>query len=65
MKKKWLLWIILLSFSVFAQSQYLNTDEETQSQFGNCTSIMVGRLVTTDGSVIYFAHLRWFLQNMA
>ena len=52
MKKKWLLWIILLSFSVLAQSQYLNTDEETQSQFGNCTSIMVGRLVTTDGSVI-------------
>jgi len=48
----WLTWIFLLSFSVFAQSQYLNTDEETQSQFGNCTSIMVGRLVTTDGSVI-------------
>jgi len=52
MKKKWLPWIFLLNFSVFAQSQYLNTDEETQSQFGNCTSIMVGRLVTTDGSVI-------------
>jgi len=42
----------LLNFSILAQAQYLNTDEETQSQFGNCTSIMVGRLVTTDGSVI-------------
>ena len=41
-----------LNFSILAQAQYLNTDEETQSQFGNCTSIMVGRLATTDGSVI-------------
>jgi dipeptidase len=48
----WLIWIFLLNFSILAQAQYLNTDEETQSQFGNCTSIMVGRLTTTDGSVI-------------
>jgi dipeptidase len=44
--------LFLLSISVLAQTQYLNTDEEPQSQFGNCTSIMVGRLATTDGSVI-------------
>ncbi len=42
----------LLNFSILAQAQYLNTEEETQNQFGNCTSIMVGRLATTDGSVI-------------
>jgi dipeptidase len=42
----------LLNFSILAQAQYLNNDEKTQNQFGNCTSIMVGRLATTDGSVI-------------
>jgi dipeptidase len=48
----YLIAIFLLNFPVFSQTQYLNVDDENQSQFGNCTSIMVGRLATTDGSVI-------------
>jgi dipeptidase len=42
----------ILSFSILTQAQYLNNNEEDQSQFGHCTSIMAGRLATTDGSVI-------------
>lgn len=49
----YLLFLIFLSgFSVLTRAQYLNTEEENQSHRGNCTSIMVGRLATTDGSVI-------------
>jgi dipeptidase len=49
----YLLFLIFLSgFSVLTKAQYLNTEEENQSHRGNCTSIMVGRLATTDGSVI-------------
>lgn len=44
--------IFLLNFSILTQAQYLITDEENQSNLGNCTSILVGRLATTDGSVI-------------
>ncbi|MGD0342224.1 MAG: C69 family dipeptidase [Bacteroidales bacterium] len=47
-----LLWIFLLNFSVLTQAQYITADEESQNPHGNCTSIMVGRLATTDGSVI-------------
>ena len=47
----WVFWI-LLSFPVLLQAQYPDTNEENQSHIGNCTSIMVGRLATTDGSVI-------------
>jgi hypothetical protein len=42
----------LLCFPVLTQAQYFNSEEENQSHRGNCTSIMVGRLATTDGSVI-------------
>ena len=48
----WFLPIFLLSLSFLTQAQYLNTDEENQSHPWNCTSIMAGRLATTDGSVI-------------
>ena len=48
----WLILISLLNFSILTQAQYLDTDGENQSHLGNCTSIMVGRLATTDGSVI-------------
>lgn len=48
----WLISIYLLNFSILIQAQYLNTNGENQSHLGNCTSIMVGRLATTDGSVI-------------
>jgi len=41
-----------LNFSVLTQAQYITADEESQNPHGNCTSIMVGRLATTDGSVI-------------
>jgi len=48
----WLIPVFLLSYSVLAQAQYINPDEEDQNYKGSCTSIMVGRLATTDGSVI-------------
>ena len=48
----WLILIFLLDFSILTQAQNFNSDVESQSQFGNCTSIMAGRLATTDGSVI-------------
>jgi dipeptidase len=48
----WLILIFLLSSSISTQAQILNSDEENQNHKGNCTSIMVGRLATTDGSVI-------------
>jgi dipeptidase len=48
----WIIPFILLNFSLLSQAQYLNTDEERIDRLGNCTSIMVGRLATTDGSVI-------------
>jgi hypothetical protein len=44
--------VFLLSFSVITQAQYSSPDEESQNRSGNCTSIMIGRLATTDGSVI-------------
>jgi dipeptidase len=44
--------VFLLSSSILTQAQYLIAEEENQSHRGNCTSIMAGRLATTDGSVI-------------
>lgn len=44
--------ILLLSFSILTQGQKLNNEYDNQNHLGNCTSIMVGRLATTDGSVI-------------
>jgi len=44
--------LLLLSLSVLAQAQYFNANDENQNQFSNCTSIMVGRLATVDGSVM-------------
>jgi dipeptidase len=48
----WLICTFLLTLSVSSQAQYLNAEEENQSHRGNCTSIMVGRLASADGSVI-------------
>jgi dipeptidase len=42
--------VLLLLFSALVQSQ--NITEDDQNYIGSCTSIMVGRLATTDGSVI-------------
>lgn len=48
----WLISILLLNYPVIIQAQYIKGDDEIRSHLGNCTSIMVGRLATTDGSVI-------------
>jgi dipeptidase len=48
----WVFWTLFLTSTVLIQAQYADTYEENQSLIGNCTSIMVGRLATTDGSVI-------------
>jgi hypothetical protein len=48
----WLILIFLLNSSILTLAQNLNSDDENNSLTGNCTSIMVGRLATTDGSVI-------------
>jgi dipeptidase len=44
--------LLLLSTPGLIQAQYINNDEDVQTYKGSCTSIMVGRLATTDGSVI-------------
>jgi len=51
--------LLLLCFTVVdsmhasnLQVQYINNDVNNQNYKGSCTSIMVGRLATTDGSVI-------------
>jgi len=41
-----------MSSIVIIKAQDAGTDSENQSHLGQCTSIMVGRLATTDGSVI-------------
>jgi dipeptidase len=43
--------ILQLSFSILTHAQSLSEDEN-QNHLGNCTSIMVGRLASSDGSVI-------------
>jgi len=48
----WLISIFLLNLSILTQAQYFYTDEANQYYRSSCTSIMVGRLATTDGSVI-------------
>jgi dipeptidase len=44
--------IIMIALVHSAYAQYLNPDADNQTLPGKCTSIMVGRLATTDGSVI-------------
>jgi len=48
----WLISIFLLNLSVLSHAQLYEDEEAIQDYRGNCTSIMVGRLATTDGSVI-------------
>jgi dipeptidase len=48
----WLISIFLLNLSILTQAQYFDNDEENQYYRSSCTSIMVGRLATIDGSVI-------------
>ena len=48
----WLISIFLLNLSVLSNAQLYEDEEEINDFKGNCTSIMVGRLATTDGSVI-------------
>jgi dipeptidase len=43
---------ILLTITQTSRAQYLAQNEEDRMHLGNCTSIMVGKLATTDGSVI-------------
>ena len=48
----WLISIFLLSLTALSYAQNSDNYETIQDYRGNCTSIMVGRLATTDGSVI-------------
>lgn len=48
----WSISVCFLIFSILTQAQNFNPAEKIQNQHGNCTSIMVGRFATTDGSVI-------------
>jgi dipeptidase len=48
----WFILLFLSVFSVLVQAQTINTAEDDRDYKGSCTSIMVGRLATTDGSVI-------------
>jgi dipeptidase len=50
--RTWLLPIFLLIISILTKAQYHDIDAESQSYKEYCTSIMVGRLASTDGSVI-------------
>ena len=44
--------LFLLAASLTAKSQYLNADPDGPGYAENCTTIMVGRLASTDGSVM-------------
>jgi dipeptidase len=44
--------VILLCFSLFAQAQYSDIDTDGPGYGENCTTIMVGKLASTDGSVM-------------
>jgi len=50
--QKILIAFVLLNFPLITGAQYLQQNEEDRMHLGNCTSIMVGRLATTDSSVI-------------
>lgn len=50
--KIWLPLIILSGFSLLANSQYSDIDTDGAGYAENCTTIMVGRLASTDGSVM-------------
>ncbi|MEI6050794.1 MAG: C69 family dipeptidase [Bacteroidota bacterium] len=48
----WLIIILFLGFSILAHSQYSDIDTDGPSYGENCTTITVGRLASTDGSVM-------------
>jgi len=48
----WFITLVLFIFSGSVRAQNINGAEDIQDYKGSCTSIMVGRLATTDGSVI-------------
>jgi dipeptidase len=48
----WLIPLLLFGPSVLLTAQNYNIEKNIRDYKGNCTSIMVGRLATTDGSVI-------------
>jgi len=49
---KWLLIVFLVCFSVISVAQYSDIDPDGPGYGENCTTIMVGRLASTDGSVM-------------
>jgi dipeptidase len=51
-KSGWILFICLLSSSICAQSQYSDIDPGGPGYGENCTTIMVGKMASTDGSVM-------------
>jgi dipeptidase len=48
----WLILIILFGFPVSSYSQYSDIDTDGPGYSENCTTIMVGKLASTDGSVM-------------
>jgi dipeptidase len=48
----WLTLIFVLGFSVLTNAQYYDIDTDGPGYGENCTTIMVGRLASTDGSVM-------------
>lgn len=51
-KNAWLTLIICFGFSVSTHAQYSDIDNDGPGYGENCTTIMVGRLASTDGSVM-------------
>ncbi len=47
-----LMLVFMTSFTITAYSQYINSDPDGPGYDENCTTIMVGRLASTDGSVM-------------
>ena len=50
--RSWLIFIFLLGISAFTQAQFADVDTDGPGYAQSCTSIMVGRLASTDGSVM-------------
>ena len=50
--RSWLIIIFLLGISAFTQAQFADVDTDGPGYAQSCTSIMVGRLASTDGSVM-------------
>jgi dipeptidase len=49
---RWIISIYFLSFSILTHAQYRDIDTDGPGYGENCTTIMVGKLASTDGSVM-------------